>query len=65
MNYQQTLEPTHVLFVLEGMRNVMFKQLFLGSAMFETPSLHHFLFENVLIFDKESSIEVLRERDST
>lgn len=28
MSYQQTLEPTHVLFVLEGMRNAVFSSFF-------------------------------------
>lgn len=61
MTYQQILRPTYVLLVLEGMKNAVFKQLFLGSAMFETPSLNHFLFENVLK-STELSIEVLRKR---
>lgn len=64
MNNQQILKPTYVLFVLEGIRNAVFKQLFLGPAMFETPFLHNFLFENVL---KSTKSQVLKswERHST
>lgn len=57
MSNQQILKPTYVLFVLEGIRNAVFKQLFLGPAMFETPFLHNFLFENVL---KSTKSQVLK-----
>lgn len=52
MSYQHILKQTYVLFMLEGMKNAVFKQLFMGPAMFETPSLHHFLLEYVLKLTK-------------
>lgn len=48
MSYQHILKPAYVLCMLEGMKNAVLKQIFLGPGMSETPSLHHFLFENVL-----------------
>lgn len=39
-------------------------QLFLGPAMSETPSLHHFLFENVFKWTKSQVLKSW-ERDST
>lgn len=65
MSYQQVLKPTYIPFVLGGnKKNAVFKQLFLGPAMFETPSLHHFLFENVLKLT-ESRVLKSWEKDST
>lgn len=64
MSYQHILKQTYVLFMLEGMKNAVFKQLFLGPAMFETPSLHHFLLENVFKLTKSWVLKSW-ERDST
>lgn len=49
---------------LGGNEKCGIQQLFLGPAMFETPSLHHFLLENVFKWTKSQVLKSW-ERDST